>query len=163
MYPRHPAPLSQFGHSRYLERYHLCGITGHSTRQCSHLPTSALCSLPPTPTCASHPTFTAPYANTIVHPSTPDTSLDWVVNSGASYKVTTNLAALALHASYTASNSVIIGDGSCLSIANIGSFSLHLYFFSNVLHVSVLSKNLILVSALCVDNPINVLFFDSFF
>ena len=81
--------------------------------------------------------------------------------------MTTNLFALALHESYTTSNSVIIGDGLGLSIANIGSFSLHLYFlfyfFSNALHVSVMSKNLISVSAICADNPINVLFFDSFF
>ena len=77
--------------------------------------------------------------------------------------MTTDLAALALHASYTASNNVIIGNGSDLSIANIGSFCLTFIFFSNVLHVPSMSKNLILVSALCVDNPINVLFFDSFF
>ena len=35
--------------------------------------------------------------------------------------------------------------------------------FSKILHVPVMSKNLISVSALCVDNPINVLFFESFF
>ena len=81
--------------------------------------------------------------------------------------MTTYLVALALHASYTASDSVIIGDGLGLSIADIGSFSLTslptpLLFF-DVLHVPAMSKNLISVSALCVDNPINVLFFDSFF
>ena len=82
--------------------------------------------------------------------------------------MTTDLAALALHASYTASNSVIIGDASGLSIANIDSFSLTslptpLFFFSNVLHVLAMSNNLISVSALCVDNPTNFLFFDYFF
>ena len=77
--------------------------------------------------------------------------------------MTTDLATLALHAPYTASDSVIIGDGSGLSIANMGSFSLHLYFFSNVLHVSAMFKNLISVSALCADNPINFLLFNSFF
>ena len=81
--------------------------------------------------------------------------------------MTTDLVALALHAPYTAFESVIIGDGSGLSIANIGSFSLSSLptplFFSNVLHVPSMSKNLISVSALCIDNPINVLFFNSFF
>ena len=38
-----------------------------------------------------------------------------------------------------------------------------LFFFSNVLNLLAMSKNLTLVSALCADNPINVLFFDSFF
>ena len=81
--------------------------------------------------------------------------------------MTINLAAQVLHASYTAFDSVIIGDDSGLLIANIGSFSLNSLstplLFSNVLHVPAMSKNLILVSALCADNPINVLLFDSFF
>ena len=78
-----------------------------------------------------------------------------------------DLTALALQAPCIASNSVIIGDGSGLSIANIGSFSftslLTPLFFFNVLHVPAMSKNLILVSTLCADNPINVLFSHSFF
>ena len=81
--------------------------------------------------------------------------------------MTTDLVALALQALYTASDSVIIGDDSGLSIANIGSFSLTSLptplFFSNVLHVPAMSKNLVSVLALYVDNLINVLFFDSFF
>ena len=81
--------------------------------------------------------------------------------------MTMDLATLALHASYTVSSNVIIGDGLGLSIANIGSFSiaslLTPLFFSNVLHVPVMSKNLISVLDLYVDNPINVLFFDSLF
>ena len=68
-----------------------------------------------------------------------------------------DLAALAFHESYTASNNVIIGDGSGLSIADIGSFFVPSLptplLFSNVLHVIVL----------CVDNSINDLFFYSFF
>ena len=64
-------------------------------------------------------------------------------------------------------DSVIISDGSGLSIANIGSFSftslLTTLFFSTVQHVPAMSKNLISISTLYADNPINVLFFDSFF
>ena len=81
--------------------------------------------------------------------------------------MTTDLAALALHAPYISFDNVIIGDGSSLSIANLGSFSFTSLptplLFSNVLHVPAMSKNLISVLALRVDNPINVLFFDSFF
>ena len=81
--------------------------------------------------------------------------------------MTTDLAALALYVPYTTSDSVIIGDGPGLLIANIDSFS-HTslptpLFFSNILHVPAMSKNLISVSNLCVDNPKNVLFFYSFF
>ena len=124
MSPRHRAPSSQFEHSRYLEHCQLCGINGHSTRQCSHLPTLTLYSLSPTPARASRPTFTTPYAHTIVHPSTPNTSLDWVVDSNPSHHVTKDLTTLALHAFYTTYNNVIIGDSLGLSIVNIGSFSL---------------------------------------
>ena len=169
MSPRYLAPPSKFRHNRYLRRCQLCGIIGHSARQWSHLPTSALGSLPPTPTRAPHPAFTVPYAHITVHASSPSTSLDWVVDSDASHHVNMDLAALALYAPYTTSNSVIISDGSGLSISNIGSFSLTspppytFIFFSNVLHVPTMSENLISISSLCADNPINVLFFDSFF
>ena len=82
--------------------------------------------------------------------------------------MTMDLIALALHMLYSASNNVIIGNGSGLSIANIGSFSLTslptpLFFFSNVLHMPTMSKNLISIFAFFANNPVIVLFFDSFF
>ena len=81
--------------------------------------------------------------------------------------MTTDLAALDLHNPYTTSNIVIIGDGSGLSIAHIGSFSLTSLptplLFNNVLHVLAMSKNLISVSIIYADNPIKFLFFYSFF
>ena len=74
--------------------------------------------------------------------------------------MTVDLVAFTLHESYTVSDSVIIGDVTSLFIANIGSFTLPSLptplLFTNVLHVSAMSKNLISVSALCADNPINV-------
>ena len=77
--------------------------------------------------------------------------------------MTTDLATLALHEPYTASDSVIISEGTSLSVANIGSFTFTSLptplLFNNVLHVPAMSKNLISVSALCADNPINALFF----
>ena len=81
--------------------------------------------------------------------------------------MTTDLATLALHESYTASGRVLIGDDTGLSIAHTSSFTLTSLptplLFTNVLNVPTMSKNLILVSTLCVNNPINVLFFYSFF
>ena len=81
--------------------------------------------------------------------------------------MTVDLAALALHEPYTASDNVIIGDGTCLSIANIGSFTLPSLptplLFTNVLHVFAMSKNLISIFSLCADNSITVLFFYYFF
>ena len=76
--------------------------------------------------------------------------------------MTTDLAALALHEPYITFDNVIIGDGLGLLIANIGSFSLTSLLtpllFSNVLHVLPMSKQIISISTLCVDNPINVIF-----
>ena len=81
--------------------------------------------------------------------------------------MTTDIATLANHESYIAFDSVIIGDSSSLSIANVGSFTLTSLptplLFTNVVHVPAMSKNLISVSTLCADNPINVFFFYSFF
>ena len=57
-------------------------------------------------------TFTAPYAHIVVHHSHPGDSSDWVIDLGASYYVTMDLTALALHEPYTSSDSVIVGDGS---------------------------------------------------
>ena len=77
--------------------------------------------------------------------------------------MTTNLATLACHGLYITSDSVIIGDGTGLSIANIGSFILTSLpkplLFTDVLHVPIMSTNLISVFALCDDNLINGLFF----
>ena len=81
--------------------------------------------------------------------------------------VTTDLDTLVLHELYTTSDSVLIGDGTSLSIANIDSFTLTSLptplLFTNVLHVLVMFKSLISVSTLCADNPINILFFEYFF
>ena len=72
--------------------------------------------------------------------------------------MTTDLATLAPHESYTALDNDSIGDGTGLYIANIGSFTLPSVptplLFTNVLHVPAMSKNLISISALCVDNPV---------
>ena len=81
--------------------------------------------------------------------------------------MTADLATLALHELYTTSDRVIIRDGTGLSIANIGSFTILSLptplLFTNVLHVPTMSQNLILVFALCVCNPVHILFFDFFF
>ena len=112
-------------------------------------------------------TMLLPYVHTAVQYPNSDNSLDWVVDLDASHHVNADLAALALYKLYTASDTVIIGDDTGLFIANIGSFILPSLptplIFTNVLHVSAMSKNLISDSALCVDNLVNVLFFYSFF
>ena len=78
-----------------------------------------------------------------------------------------DFVALSFHEQHTAFDSVIIGDGIGLSIANIEFFTLPSLLtpllFTNVLIVLAMFKNLISVCALCANNPVNVLFFYSFF
>ena len=137
--PRHPAPSLQLEQSLYLGRCQICDITRNSTQQCSSLSTSTLTSLPPTLARAPRPTFIAPNAYTAVHYPNSGNSLDWVIDSGSSHRVTTDLASLTLHESYTTSDNVIISDGTSLSIGNIGPFTLPSLptplLFTNVLYV----------------------------
>ena len=62
-----------------------------------------------------------------------------MVDLGTSHHVTMDIANLALYEPYTAFYNVIIGDGTYLSITNIGSFIIiSLFtplFFTDVLHV----------------------------
>ena len=163
LHPQHPAPPIQLEHSHYLERCQICGITEPFAWQCSYLSTSALASLPPTPTRAQCPTFTTLYAHMTIHYSNPGNSSDWVVDSSASHHVTTYLDTLTLHEPCTASDSVVIGDGTSLSIANIGSFTLTFLLtpllVANVLHVLSMSKNLISISTLCAETLLMSCFF----
>ncbi|KAL5858239.1 hypothetical protein ACOSQ3_005697 [Xanthoceras sorbifolium] len=48
----------------------------------------------------------------------------WLLDSGASHHVTTDLSNLSLHAPYTGSDDVMIGDGTGLSITHTNSISL---------------------------------------
>ena len=87
---------------------------------------------------------------------------------GSSHHVTMDHAILVLHESYISSDSFFFFcDGTSLYIINIGSFTLTslptILLFTNVLYMPAMSKNLIFVSSLHADKPINVLFFYYFF
>ena len=92
----------------------------------------------------------------IVSPAT----YDWVLDFGASHHVITDLANLELHSLYTTSNNVIIGDGTRLAIQHTGSFTLPTLsrplLLTNVLHLLLMSKNLISMLALCGTNVVTV-------
>lgn len=48
----------------------------------------------------------------------------WVLDSGATHHITSDLSNLALHQPYTGGEEVLIDDGSGLQITNTGSLSL---------------------------------------
>ena len=155
------------GRGNYLGRCQLCGIIGHSKRYCQYLPSSALATLPPPLPCGMHPNYVLPSAHTATYPTMQLTTCDLGLDFGASHHVTIDVANLELYSLDIASDNVIIGDGTGLTIQHTSSFTLPMVsrplLLIDVLHVPSMSKNLISVLALCTTNPVIVSFFYSFF
>ncbi|KAJ9547961.1 hypothetical protein OSB04_020504 [Centaurea solstitialis] len=135
----------------------ICGIQGHTAKRCSSfqlvpMPSSATNNNPPR---AWQPQ--AHYAANMVTDTSP-----WLLDSGASHHVTTDLNNLSLHAPYVGSDDVMIGDGTGLSISHTGSASLSTpttkFSLNDVLCVPSMKKNLISVSKFCITNNTSVEF-----
>ncbi|KAJ0020390.1 hypothetical protein Pint_31434 [Pistacia integerrima] len=54
----------------------------------------------------------------------PSNTPTWLLDSGASHHVTSDLSNLSIHAPYVDSDVIMIGDGTSLPIMHIGSTSL---------------------------------------
>lgn len=71
----------------------------------------------------------------------------WLLDSGASYYVTSDLTNLSMHTPYNGSGDIMIGDGSGLPITHTGSTYLatskNTFHLNNVLCVPDMKKNLI--------------------
>lgn len=90
-------------------------------------------------------------------PSSPfGTDPAWYPDSGATHHLTNDPNTLSFKNDYSGHESVCIGDGTCLKISSTGSFNLR-----KVLHVLVISKNLLSVHQFTTDNDLNftLLFF----
>ncbi|KAL1194906.1 Retrovirus-related Pol polyprotein from transposon RE1 [Cardamine amara subsp. amara] len=94
-------------------------------------------------------------------------SSTWLIDSGTSYHMTTDLGNLVAHNPYGGGDDVLLGDGSALPITHSGSFSLPSYtkpfFLKNVLCVPSLDKNLISIFQLCTTNGVVVTFTPTYF
>ena len=144
----------------YLGRCQLCGTQGHSARRCPQLQTGSslyhgLLPTPQTPTASWNPC-----ANVA-------TASPWILDSGATHHITSDLANLSLHQPYNGGEEVVIGDGSALPITNTGStFLLSVskpLSLKNVLCVPDIHKNLVSVYKLCNTNQVSVEFFSASF
>lgn len=77
----------------------------------------------------------------------------WLLDSGASHHVTSDLTNLSMHTPYNGSDDIMIGDGSGLPITHICSTYLatskNNFHLNNVLCVPGMKKNLIWISQFC--------------
>lgn len=88
----------------------------------------------------------------------------WLLDSGASSHVASNLADLQYPQLYDGPDDVILGNNTSLGISHIGSSTLSNKFsLSNVLYIPSMKRNIISVSQFCCDNSASIEFFPSYF
>ncbi|KAI4312467.1 hypothetical protein MLD38_037274 [Melastoma candidum] len=104
--------------------------------------------------------FHTPYPPSMSH--TPPTSEAWLLDSGATHHVTPTSSGLHNLSTYTGNASVLVGNGASVCIQSSGDRSIPtsngLLCLLDVLHAPHLSKNLVSVSKLCLDNNVVVEF-----
>lgn len=145
----------------YLGRCQICAVQGHSAKRCPQLLTqhsNAQTQINPFKPWQPRANFAgaSSYA--------PD---NWLLDSGATHHLTSDLQNLSLHQPYHGNDDVQIADGTGLSISHTGSsflpsntrpLALH-----KVLCVPNIHKNLISVYRLCNSNQFSVEFFPASF
>uniref|UniRef100_A0A2N9EFN4 Retrotransposon Copia-like N-terminal domain-containing protein n=1 Tax=Fagus sylvatica TaxID=28930 RepID=A0A2N9EFN4_FAGSY len=101
----------------YLGHCQICRIQGHTAKRC---PSFCLVPVHNSPTSSSPQQGTPwqPQAHLATHPSTMPS---WLMDSGASHHVTSDLDNLSLHTPYIGTNDIMIGDGSNLPITHTGT------------------------------------------
>ncbi|CAN7021996.1 unnamed protein product [Brassica rapa subsp. trilocularis] len=107
----------------YQGRCQLCGTHGHSARRCSQLQALSSGSQSAPRYNTPSPTSWQPRANMAMAQSyNPN---NWILDSGATHHLTTDLSNLSLHQPYTGGEEVTIADGSTIPISHTGEGSEH--------------------------------------
>lgn len=159
------SPTSNPNTSRgYQGKCQICGVFGHSARRCTQLQTMG------------HSQSGAPSQLQMSVPWQPRANLgavsqynpnQWILDSGATHHLTSDLNNLALHQPYHGGEEVSIADGSGLPITHMGSASLSTpsksLILNDILCVPHVNKNLLSVYRLCNANAVSVAFFPSYF
>ena len=121
----------------------ICDQSGHTAKTCAKLQSR------PTANCAT------------------STNKKWLLDSAASHNITSDLANLSIHSEYEGQDEVVLGDGTGLQIAHIGSTTLsspsHSLMLKETLHVPLINKNLISVHKFTHDNNVTIEFHPFFY
>ncbi|CDP06210.1 unnamed protein product [Coffea canephora] len=155
----------------FLGRCQWCSIQGHVVSRCPLFRQQFSHAQPPSRHTASSFSVTSPpwqaQAHVATHPTSDTLNTPWLLDSGATYHVSTDLRNLALHSPYHGTDEIMIGDGSGLPISHTGSISFNTPFFSftlsNVLCVPTTKRNLIFISQFCKSNNTSIEFLPSSF
>ncbi|XP_010431048.1 PREDICTED: uncharacterized protein LOC104715332 [Camelina sativa] len=140
----------------YQGRCQICGVYGHSARRCSHFQVAGGQITNTTP-------FSVPW-----HPrANMATATPWILDSGATHHLTTDLSNLSLQQPYNGGEEVTIAEGTGLPISHMGSTLLPTpskpLTMNDVLYVPNIAKNLISVYRLCNANWVSMEFFLAYF
>ena len=91
----------------------------------------------------------------------------WLLDSATSHNITSDLANLSIHYEYDGQDEVVLGDGTGLQVANIGSTTIsspsYSFTLKETLHMPLIHKNLISVHKFTHDNNVIVEFHPSFY
>ena len=158
--PAYNTQKQEYKQSRgYQGKCQICSVFGHSARRCPQMFQQS------TNTGASPFRPWQPRANVAVATQYPSNA--WLMDSGATHHLTSDLHNMSIQHPYTGDDSVLIGDGSRLSITHTGSISMpsntRNLLLNNVLCVPNIKKNLISVYRLCNANKVSVEFFPASF
>ena len=132
-----------------------------SRTQCQALPAASI--LPAATSFSCH----SMAANGEFLQSAPYTANNWLLDSGVTHHITSDLNNLSIHQPYTGGDDVMIVDGSTIPVTHTGSASLPTTLgplqIKHVLYVPDIHKNLIFVYRLYNSNRVSVEFFLAFF
>ncbi|KAB2600658.1 hypothetical protein D8674_038536 [Pyrus ussuriensis x Pyrus communis] len=125
----------------------ICGRHGHSALDCYHRGNYAFQGQQPP---AQFTAMTAQQTD----PQIPQDA--WIVDTGASHHITADINALNSVTPFQGSETILVGNGTGLSIANTGATTIknnsHSLVLKNVLHVPKIARSLLSVQQLCADN-----------
>ncbi|CAA7053046.1 unnamed protein product [Microthlaspi erraticum] len=148
----------------YQGRCQICGVQGHSAKRCPQLPFSS----PAYNNNTRHnnsPVSWQPRANMAVTQAyNPN---NWVLDTGATHHLTSDLDNLSLHQPYTGADEVTLADGSSIAISHTGSTILPTpsrpLALNDILCVPNVHKKLVSVYRMCNTNNVSVEFFHAHF